>query len=429
MLENVKITKLENGACVATSARAGSNACRLGFYIPMGSRREKASEAGWSHFAEHMVLQGSKKYPSSKIVNRIMERFGGQYNAATSKLWTKYYAHVPAYGMSTAIDVLGDAIAHPLFIQSEVEKERRVILEEMKMIEDGPGREFYNFAQAGLWPRHPICRPIIGTPKSIAAIDTESLKSFHVTRYTSRGAMFIAVGNVDHDEIVERVRPVFDALSDAPEPRYRPASLDWPVKPVVVKYCDKAQATFQISFRGVSGADPRRHAQKLLASILGGDSSSRLYRSIRDRHGLAYSVYADAGSYTDYGAFSVSAGVSADSIEKALSLCGHELKELIRKPVGRENLARRREKFASLSIILNEDSGEVEYSVLDMCLKVYKKIVRPEEEVARIRSISAAELQALAAEIFRPENCSLALSLPRGCKASPEKLREALLNG
>ena len=125
----------------------------------------------------------------------------------------------------------------------------------------------------------------------------------------------------------------------------------------------------------------------------------------------------------------VSAGVSPESLEKVLSLCGRELKELIRKPVGWEELARRREKFASLSVILNEDSSEFEYNVLAMCLKVYKKIVRPEEEEVRIRSISAAELQALAAEIFRPENCSLALSLPKGCKASPEQLREALLNG
>ena len=429
MLENVKITKLENGACVATSAMQGANVCHLGFHIPMGSRREKASEAGWSHFAEHMALQGSEKYPSSKIVNLIMERLGGQYNAATSKLWTKYYAHVPAYGINTAIDVLGDAVAHPRFMQSEIEKERRVILEEMKMDNDDPSCRFYNVASAGLWPRHPLGRPIIGTPKSIAGIDAESLKAFHRSRYTSRGAMFIAAGKVDHDEIVERVRPVFNALSDAPEPRYRPAPMDWPVKPVVVEYCDESQATFQISFRGVTGADPRRYAQKLLASILGGDSSSRLFRSVRDRHGLAYSISADFGFYSDHGEFCVSAGVSPESLEKVLSLCGRELKELIRKPVGWEELARRREKFASLSIILNEDSGEVEYSVLDMCLKVYKKIVRPEEEEARIRGITATELQALAAEIFRPENCSLALSLPRGCKASPEKLREALLNG
>jgi predicted Zn-dependent peptidase len=241
--------------------------------------------------------------------------------------------------------------------------------------------------------------------------------------------MFIAVGNVDHDEIVERVNHVFGALSDVHEPRYRPASLDWPVKPVVVEYCDKAQATFQISFRGVTGADPRRHAQTLLASILGGDSSSRLFRSVRDRHGLAYSISAEFGSYSDHGEFCVSAGVSQDSLEKALSLCGHELKELTRKPVGRQELARRREKFASLSVILSEDCSESEYDVLSMCLKVYKKIVRPEEEAARIRSISAPELQSLAAEIFRPENCSLALSLPKGCKALPEKLREALLNG
>ena len=429
MFENVRITKLENGACVATSEMKGSNVCHLGYHIPMGSRREKASEAGWSHFAEHMVLQGSEKYPSSKIVNRIMGRFGGITNAATSRLWTKFYAHVPAYGVKTAIDVLGDAIAHPLFLEPEIEKERKVILEEIKMDEDDPVNSFLRAACVGLWPLHPLSRLVTGTPKSIASIDAESLKEFHRSRYTSRGAMFLATGKVDHDEIVERVRPVFDALTHAPEPRYRPASPDWPISPMVVERCGESQARFIISFRGVKGADPRRHAQQLLSTILGGDSSSRLFRSVRERHGLAYSVGAYSSSYEDHGEFSVSAGVSADSLEKALSLCGHELKELIRKPVGRQELASRRDKFASLYVLTSEGDCESEYDVLDMCLKVFKKIVPPEEEEARIRSISAPELQSLAAEIFRPENCSLALSLPRGCKASPEKLREALLNG
>ena len=429
MFENVRITKLENGACVATSEMKGSNVCHLGFHIPMGSRREKACEAGWSHFAEHMVLQGSEKYPSSKIVNRIMGRFGGIFNAATSRLWTKFYAHVPAYGVKTAIDVLGDAIAHPLFLEPEIEKERKVILEEIKMDEDDSVNRFLRAACVGLWPLHPLSKLVTGTPKSIAPINAKSLKEFHRSRYTSRGAMFLATGKVDHDEIVERVRPVFDALTHTPEPRYRPASPDWPISPMVVERCGESQARFIISFRGVKGADPRRHAQQLLSTILGGDSSSRLFRSVRERHGLAYSVGAYSSSYEDHGEFSVSGGVSADSLEKTLSLCGRELKELIRKPVGRQELSSRREKFASLYVLTSEGDCESEYDVLDMCLKVFKKIVPPEEEVARIRSISAPELQSLAAEIFRPENCSLALSLPRGCKASPEKLREVLLNG
>ena len=428
MLDNVRITNLDNGARVATSAMAGSNVCHLGFHIPMGSRRENASEAGWSHFAEHMVLQGSEKYPSSKIINRIMDRFGGLNNASTSKLWTEFHAHVPAHGINTAIDVLGDVIAHPIFSQVEIEKERNVILEEMKRNADDPSDRFYNIVNAGLWPRHPISRPIIGKAKSISKIDAESLKAFHNSRYTSRGALFIASGGLDHDEIVERVRPVFDALSGAPEPRYRPASSDWVINPIAVEYCDDAQAQFTISFRGVTGADSRRHAQRLLSTILGGDSSSRLFRSVRERHGLAYSVGAYSSCYEDHGQFCISAGVSPDSLEKALALCGHEIKELAQKPVGRQELALRREKFANLQVILSEDHSEGEYDVLDMSLKVYKKIVPPEEEVESIRSISASDLQNLAAEIFRPENCSLALSLPRNCNASPERLREILLN-
>lgn len=128
------------------------------------------------------------------------------------------------------------------------------------------------------------------------------IKSFHVTRYTSQGAMFIAVGNVDHDEIVERVNHMFGALSDAPEPRSRPASLDWPVKPVVVEYCDKAQATFQISFRGVTGADPRRHAQTLLASIHGGDYEAAAKATAANGHNKVWECYVAGISPTDIAA-------------------------------------------------------------------------------------------------------------------------------
>lgn len=429
MFENLKITKLENGACVATSAMKGANVCHLGFHIPMGSRREKVLEAGWSHFAEHMILRGSEKYPSQKIINRILGRFGGHKNAETSGLWTSFYAHIPAYGIRKTIDVLGDAIAHPLFSQPDIETERNTILAEIRMMKDYSSSRLSQLVNESLWPGHPISRPIIGTSKSIASIDAKSLKAFHRARYTSRGAMFIAAGKVDHDEIVERVRPVFDALSDAPEPRYRRASLDWPIIPVAVDRWDESSAGFMISFRGVMDSDPRKHAQTLLANILGVGSSSRLFRSVRERHGLAYVVGAYFGAEKDHGTIVISASVSPDSIEKVLALCGHELRELASKPVGRQELSFQREKFASIAILGNEANCEGEYNILKGCLENHRKIEGIDAEVERIRSTSASDLQSLAAEIFRPENCSLVLSLPRNCKVSPEKLREVLFNG
>ncbi len=429
MLENVKITKLDNGARIATSAMQGSNVCRLGFHIPMGSRREKASEAGWSHFAEHMILRGSEKYPSQKIINRILGRFGGYKNAATTSLWTGFYARVPAYGIGETIDVLGDAIAHPLFTQSEIEIERNAILAEIRMMADDSNRRLIHLVYKSMWSGHPIGRPIIGTPKSISSIDEKSLKAFHRARYTSHGALFIATGKVDHDEIVERVLPVFNALSDAPEPRYRRISPDWPIKPVAVDRCDESEATFMISFRGVTNSDSRKYAQALLTDILGGDANSRLFRNVRGRNGLAYVVGANFIAEEDFGIINIGASVSPDSIEKVLALCGHELRELARKPVGRQELSFQREKFASIAILENESSCEKEYTILNNCLENHRKIEGVDAEVERIRSTSASDLQGLAAEIFRPENCSLVLSLPRNCKASPEKLREALFNG
>ena len=428
MFENVKITKLENGACVATSEMAGVNSSSVCFSMPMGSRREKAAEAGWSHFAEHMAFKGSAKYPTSAAVIRQLNRIGGSQNASTSNIRTKFETCVPAMWTAKAVDVLGDIVANPVFPEKEIDPERKVILEEIKMRHDNPSRRIGMLANAAFWPGHPLGLPIIGNEESLSNITAESLLDFRRRHYTAKGAMFVATGKVDHNQIVDMVRPVFLSLSDGAETGFRPASRCRPVKPLVFEYGDVKQAHVRISFRAPNGADGRRIRMMLMDDILGGSMGSRLYRTVREKHGLAYSIWSYSSSEVDSGMIYVKAEVNAAHVEKALSLCGREIRKLTEKPVARRELDEFKNMRINDALLLGE-SSEVQQILLEHFLGTFGRVETTAQDIANYKSVTAEEIQFLAAEIFRPENCSLALILPHDCKATPEKLREALVNG
>jgi predicted Zn-dependent peptidase len=428
MFENVRITKLENGACVATSEMAGVNSCSVCFSMPMGGRREKAAEAGWSHFAEHMAFKGTAKYPTSAAINRALDRIGGLHNADTATLRTLFHTRVPAMWTAKAVDILGDMVANPVFPSAEIAPERKVILEEFKMLHDDPALRIALISNAALWPGHPLGLPIIGNEESLSHITAEALRDFHRRHYTAKGAMFVAAGKLNHDQIVDMVRPVLLALHGGSETSFRPASRCRPVNPLVFECRDVKQAHLLISFRAPRGADGQRVRMQMLADILGGGMGSRLFRAVRDKHSLAYSIGARGGLAVDFAKISIGAEVDAARIEKAVSLCGREIRKLADKPVGRRELDDVKNKFINCALLVGEDS-EVQQELLESSVGTLGRVETTAQEIAGYESVMAEEVQSLASEIFRPENCSLALILPKDCKASPEKLREALLNG
>ena len=428
MFENVMITKLENGVCVATSEMAGVNSCSVCFSMPMGSRREKASEAGWSHFAEHMAFKGTAKYPTSAAINRALDRIGGYHNAATTDIRTSFHTRVPAMWTAKAVDVLGDMVANPAFPAAEIEPERKVVLEEIKMLHDDPSRRIGLLAKAAFWPGHPLGLPIIGNEESLSHITAEALRDFHRRHYTAKGAMFVAAGKLNHDQIIDMVRPVLLALPGGSETSFRPASRCRPVNSLVFEYRDVKQTHLRISFRAPRAADGRRAHMLMLADILGGGMGSRLFRTVRNKHSLAYSIWAGAELAVDFAKIYVAAEVDAARIEKAVSLCGREIRKLADKPVSRRELDDVKNMRINGALLLGEGS-EVQQRLLEYSVGTLGRVETTAQEIAGYESVTAEEVQSLASEIFRPENCSLALILPKDCKASPEKLREALING
>lgn len=428
MFENAQITTLPNGARIATSAMPGVNSCAVSIGIPMGSRREKAAEAGWSHFVEHMAFKGTEKRPTYADVVRPLERIGGDFNARTGFEWTTFEARVPAGEAATAFDVLGDMAAHPLFPETEIGKERKVILEEIKRNFDSPSLRLSCMVQAALWPGHPLGRSIAGVPETLARVDSESLRAFHRSNYAARGTLVVAAGNLEHDRIVDLARPFLEALPDVPPARPRPASRCRAAEPLAAERKDVKQAQLSISFRGPGIHDERRFALGLLSYLLGGGPTSRLFREIRERRGLAYSIYAHAAGHSDAGSFHVRAAVDPARLGKAIALCGRELRRMAERPVSARELADAKTLTSNALLLVGETSGD-QRDILDGAVATLGRVEAPEERAARFRAVTREEIRAVASDIFRPDNCTLGLILPNDCKADPEKLREVVFNG
>ncbi len=428
MLGKIRITALPNGCRVVTSAMPGVDSFSICFDAGTGGRFERPAEGGFSHFLEHMLFKGSRKRPTTKALSQPLERVGGQFNAYTSAEHTCFYAQVPADAAALAADVLGDMFAHPLFDQSEIDRERQVVLEEIKMYHDDPASHAADLSLAGLWPRHPLGRPVLGTPRTLAAADHDALAAYHRRRYTARGTIVAAAGKLEHERVVDLVHPFAEALPAGPAPSCAPASRAPAPAPLVADPRETQQVQAVVSFRSFGRTDPRRSAATVLTHVLGGGLTSRLFMSVRERHGLAYSISAGHQSFRDTGAFQVYAGLDAARAGKGLALVARELRAVAEKGLGRREFADARSALAGMQRLGGETSQSQMSWILSK-LRWFGRVETPDEVVTRLRAVKADEVQALARDLFRPENLSLSLVLPREGAGTPESLLAAVRGG
>ncbi len=427
MFEHVRITTLPNGAKIATSAMPGVNSFSVCFSVGMGSRFERSSEAGWSHFLEHMIFKGSRRHPTRTEIVRPLERIGAEYNAETGHEETSFHARVPASKTALAVGILGDMFSHPLCPSSEIERERKVVLEEIKRSEDSPDGRIFRAARAAIWPGHSLGRPISGNPTALEQADADALLDFHHRNYAAPEVLVSAAGALDHERIVEMVRPHLENLANNPV-RRKPKSRFRPVRPLVAERRDVKQVNAIVAFRIPELDNENRDRLALLANILGGGMDSRLFRRIRDQNGMAYSIHAASHHYKGTGMFYVKAGLDPTRVEKAVALIGQEIRAMAERPVSNRELADTKGLLTGWNMFFGETSEE-QRLVLQGSLRNRGFVMPPEQWVKGLRSITREQIQTLAADIIRPETCTLALILPNDCKADPEKLREALFNG
>ena len=399
-----QLTELAGGERVISERVPGVRSIALGFWIGAGSRDETDARAGVTHFIEHMLFKGSSRYSAQEIAE-IFDELGGELNAATSRETTVVYARIPDVGLERAIDVMADMVFRPTF--TDVDSEREVVLEEIAMVEDTPNDLVHDIAAEAVFGRHPLGRPVIGRAPVIASVSRRGLAAYHGRAYRADRVVVAAAGNVGHAELVALLRPRRErAANGAGLPARKPARSSG-APGVRFQRKDTEQYHVCLSAPGISRLDERRFAASLMDAIVGGSASSRLFQEIREKRGMAYSVYSYSSQYADAGQIGVYVGTREENLSECLEIAVAELTDLAAGNVRPDELARAKENLKG-RILLSLESTSNRMTRLGRSLVTSTPLLRPEEIVRRLERVTGEEVAELATALLAPERLSVA---------------------
>ncbi len=397
----VRRTVLPNGLRVLTESIPTMRSVAFGVWVGVGSRDETPALSGVSHFLEHLLFKGTARRTALDISAEI-EAVGGETNAFTTKEYTCYYARVLDTDLPLAVDVMGDLIASSLLAEPDVETERGVILEEIAMHDDEPGDEVHDLLNEAMYGSHPLGRLISGTADTISPMTRRQILGFYRRRYTPPHIVVAAAGNVDHSTVVRDVRRTPLGSGPAAEPApHRLATRAVPIRTgqTVVRDKDTEQAHLVLGGPGLNRSDERRFALGVLNNVLGGGMSSRLFQEVREKRGLAYSVYSYTTQYTDTGLFAVYAGCAPGKVDEVLSLTRDELARVAAEGLSEAEVARGR-GMAKGSLVLGlEDTGS-RMSRLGKGELLYDELLTVDDLLARIDAVTVEQVRAVAADLL-----------------------------
>ncbi len=398
-----RITELSSGLRVATEAMPSVRSAALGFFVATGSRGESVEEAGLSHFLEHLLFRGTDRYASAEI-DQIFDGMGAELNAGTDKESTTVYARMLDQHLPRAFDVMADMVWRPAF--KDIDPEREVVLEEIAMYEDDPQDTVFDVLGEAVFGSHPLGRPIIGRAPVIRDTPADTIAAFHAARYVPGSVVIAAAGSVDHDQIVELAEGTLggSAVATAPTPEPAPAE---PAATVRFVRKDTEQCHVCLGSTGLQRGDDRRFAARVLDAIFGGLSSSRLFQSVREERGLAYSVYSFAGQFADTGQVGLYVGTRPDKVGEALGVVGDELARLRDQPATEDELVRARENVKARVVLALESTGARMHR-LGASLLYDLPLLETDEVMARFDAVSLDDLRELTDELWAPARLSAA---------------------
>ncbi len=411
-------TILDNGIKVITQEVPHLLSVSIGVWVRMGSRHEEREKNGISHFIEHMLFKGTERRSAQDIAREI-DSVGGTLNAFTSREYTAFYAKVLGKDLPVGMDLLSDIYLHPLFAAEEIAKERMVILEEINLVKDTPDDLIHDLFVMNLWKDHPLGYSILGTPETVSAITREDLRSYYRAFYLGVPVLVTAAGRVRHREIVETVEEALGGLSYSggmdgfPPPSAQPG--------IYVEERDLEQVHLCLGFPAIPQNHPERYTAYLLNTIIGGGMSSRLFQEVREKRGLAYSIYSYLSCYQDTGALTVYAGTGEGGYCEVLSVILGELRKVIDYGIGDEELERAKEQLKG-NLLLGLEGSENRMVKLAKDELYHGRYIPPEEVMEEIDRVSAAQIQDFARDVIRPERMVLVLL----GKAEPAKIEPLL---
>jgi predicted Zn-dependent peptidase len=403
---NIRRTVLPNGLIVLTERMDHLRSVAMGVWIKSGSRCEPAEINGISHFVEHMLFKGTRSR-SAQAIAREMDSIGGNLDAFTGKETICFNVKSLADHVPIALDILSDLVLNPVFAASDIERERGVILEEIKIDEDNPDVLVHELFTQSFWKDHPLGWPILGTTRTVARLDQDKLFNYHNDRFHAGNMIFSAAGNLDHDKFTESISSRFSnftsgtALNElaAPEASAR-----------IVLRNKKSLEQVQICL-GVPAppiTDENRYATLILNTILGGGMSSRLFQTIREERGLAYSIYSDLSPYRDTGTLCVYAGTSSANALQVVDLILAEFTRLKQEPLAEEELKRAKDQVRG-NILLGLESSNARMANLARQEMYFKHFYSVDEVIARIDLVQAAQVQAMAQRLFVSDHIAVTL--------------------
>jgi predicted Zn-dependent peptidase len=400
----VRRTVLPSGLRVLSESIPGMRSVSFGIWVAIGSRDETPELSGASHFLEHLLFKGTNRRSALDISAEI-EAVGGETNAFTTKEYTCFYARVLDADLPLAVDVMCDLVADSLLAGADVETERGVILEEIAMVDDEPGDEVHDLFADAVYSGHPLGRRISGTVDTISALTRDQIYAFYRGRYTAPTVVVAAAGNLDHDELVEQVAAAFARSSS-----YAGAGEPVPVRPgeptvavasgrVTVRSKDTEQAHVVLGCAGLTRHDERRFALGALNNVLGGGMSSRLFQQIRERRGLAYSVYSYTSQYADSGLFAVYAGCAPGKVDEVLALTRDEVAKVAAEGVTDAEVARGKGMLKGALVLGLEDTGS-RMSRLGKGELLYRDLLTVDGLLERIDAVTPDDVRAVAAHVL-----------------------------
>jgi predicted Zn-dependent peptidase len=424
MFVDVQESCLANGVRVMTSRLPHAGSVSLGIWAGVGGRHEPARISGVSHFIEHMLFKGTSTRSALQI-SREIEGRGGHLNAFTQEESTCFYARVVSEQLPTAFDVLSDMVLNPAFDAKELEKERQVILEEMLMYRDQPHHLVHELLEGELWPGHPLGRTLVGNERSVLGVSRDEMLAYKVSRYIPSRLVCAFAGGVDHAQCVELVSRAFASLGKRRRAPMRPFDADHAQGKLAVSQKPIEQCQMALGFRVFGRHDERRYALKMLAVLLGGNMSSRLFQIVRERHGLAYSVHASSQLLADTGSFVISAGLEKGSAVKALRLILRELDRVRARRVGPAELRMARD-YAIGQLKLGLESTSHQMIWLGENLLSFDRFMDPEDSIRALQELDASDLQDVAHDLLQGARASLAVVGPHADEGQCAELKELL---
>lgn len=396
-MEGYEVTTLPGGEQLVSERLDSVRSVALGFWVGTGSRDEPAARAGVSHFIEHMLFKGSARYDAQQIAETF-DGLGGDLNAATSRETTVVYARVPDDKLEVALDVMADMVFRPLF--DDLDSEREVVLEEIAMVEDNPHDLVHDLAAEAVFGSHPLGRPVIGSADVISTVSRRALRSYHQGAYVAGNVVVAAAGNLDHARLLELVEARVGGTSHDSRLTRKPAGrLPQPGSRFQRK--DTEQYHVCLAAPGVRRDDDRRYAASLLDAIVGGSASSRLFQEIREKRGMAYSVYTFGSQYADSGLVGLYVGTREENLAECLEIATAELVDVAAGAFRPGELERAKDNLKG-RLLLSLESTSARMTRLGKAVVTGSEITSVVETIARLDAVTEADVAALATELLSP---------------------------